>query len=176
MLNYQNGLIFTAQSSSTSDINLITSDPNCNISFPNRLHHVTRFHLITPLPFSHLQPLASKTTSPNQRMRLLLASPLHLKPTRSNLIFEVPTRAIKPSKHLFRSPHTTRKMSTTNQPTFSSNYDPSIGIKDVQPLLRSHGGKWILIESGKGVERSFKFKTFKKTWVCIFPKLHSELI
>jgi len=55
--------------------------------------------------------------------------------------------------------------STTPQPTFSSNYDPAQGNQDLAPLLKSNGGKWTLIESGKGVERGFKFKTFKKTWV-----------
>jgi len=59
-------------------------------------------------------------------------------------------------------------MSTQPSPTFSSNYDPEQGMKDLNPLLKSNGGKWGLIESGKGVERSFKFKTFKKTWVCRF--------
>jgi 4a-hydroxytetrahydrobiopterin dehydratase len=60
-------------------------------------------------------------------------------------------------------------------PTFSSNYDPAKGIKDLEPLLKGNGGTWVLIESGKGVERSFKFKTFKKTWVCLshsLPLIH----
>jgi hypothetical protein len=60
-------------------------------------------------------------------------------------------------------------MSTQPSPTFSSNYDPEQGMKDLNPLLKSNGGKWGLIESGNGVERSFKFKTFKKTWVRRFP-------
>jgi hypothetical protein len=62
-------------------------------------------------------------------------------------------------------------MSTQPSPTFSSNYDPEQGAKDLDSLLKSNGGKWTLIESGKGVERSFKFKTFKKTWVRHFPPL-----
>jgi hypothetical protein len=56
-----------------------------------------------------------------------------------------------------------RKMSTT--PAFSSHYDPEKAVKDIAPLLKENGGKWVLTQSGKGVERSFKFKTFKKTWV-----------
>lgn len=60
-------------------------------------------------------------------------------------------------------------MSTQPSPTFSSNYDPEQGAKDLDPLLKSNGGKWGLIESGKGVERSFRFKTFKKTWVRFSP-------
>jgi 4a-hydroxytetrahydrobiopterin dehydratase len=55
--------------------------------------------------------------------------------------------------------------STTTTPVFSSNYDPEQGAQDLAPLLASGGGRWTLIESGKGVERGFKFKTFKKTWV-----------
>jgi 4a-hydroxytetrahydrobiopterin dehydratase len=58
-------------------------------------------------------------------------------------------------------------MSTQPSPAFSSNYDPEKGITDLEPLLKSNGGKWLLLEGGKGVERSFKFKTFKKTWVCL---------
>merc|ERR1712093_60646 len=72
--------------------------------------------------------------------------------------------------------------STTPQPTFSSNYDPAQGNQDLAPLLKSNGGKWTLIESGKGVERGFKFKTFKKTWEfmnlvaaeCAVQKHHPE--
>lgn len=67
-------------------------------------------------------------------------------------------------------------------PSFSSNYNPDQGSKDIQPLLRSNGGKWTLIESGKGLERNFKFKTFKKTWEfmnivaaeCAVKKHHPE--
>jgi 4a-hydroxytetrahydrobiopterin dehydratase len=60
--------------------------------------------------------------------------------------------------------------STAPTPSFSSNYDPEQGARDLAPLLAGEGGKWALIESGKGVERSFKFKTFKKTWVSCVPK------
>jgi 4a-hydroxytetrahydrobiopterin dehydratase len=59
-------------------------------------------------------------------------------------------------------------MSTLASPTFSSNYNPEQGTKELSPLLKSRGGKWILIENGKGIERSFRFKTFKKTWVRHF--------
>lgn len=60
--------------------------------------------------------------------------------------------------------------STAPTPSFSSNYDPEQGARDLAPLLAGEGGKWALIESGKGVERNFKFKTFKKTWVSYLPK------
>ncbi|PMD46508.1 putative pterin-4-alpha-carbinolamine dehydratase [Hyaloscypha variabilis F] len=73
-------------------------------------------------------------------------------------------------------------MSTQPTPTFSSNYPPEQGVQDLSPLLKSNGGKWVLIQSGKGVERSFKFKTFKKTWEfmnivaaeCAVKKHHPE--
>ncbi|XMA14945.1 hypothetical protein WAI453_007736 [Rhynchosporium graminicola] len=57
--------------------------------------------------------------------------------------------------------------STSNSPTpvFSSTYPADKANEELSPLLKSSGGKWTLIESGKGVERGFKFKTFKKTWI-----------
>ncbi|KAM0484373.1 hypothetical protein ACHAPX_001796 [Trichoderma viride] len=35
----------------------------------------------------------------------------------------------------------------------------------LEPLLASHGGKWMLTSDGDALERSFKFKNFTKTWV-----------
>lgn len=37
----------------------------------------------------------------------------------------------------------------------------------LEPLLVSNGGKWTLTSDGEALERSFKFKNFTKTWVCI---------
>lgn len=78
-------------------------------------------------------------------------------------------RTLRPHKNIpyqaFR--HSSCKMSTPSNPVFSAGYDPEQGTRDLAPLLRENGGKWSVIESGKGVERGFKFKTFKKTWVCI---------
>jgi 4a-hydroxytetrahydrobiopterin dehydratase len=33
------------------------------------------------------------------------------------------------------------------------------------PLLKSNGGQWVLGADGEALERTFKFKTFAKTWV-----------
>ncbi|OWP00141.1 hypothetical protein B2J93_8712 [Marssonina coronariae] len=52
-------------------------------------------------------------------------------------------------------------------PAFSSSYERSQATEDVAPLLQAHGGRWTLLASGKGVQRRFKFKTFKKTWVRV---------
>jgi len=75
-------------------------------------------------------------------------------------------------------------MTTTTQPSpnFASNYAPSQGLKDLAPLLKDNGGKWSLIDSGKGIERGFKFKGFKKCWEfmnlvapeCVVKKHHPE--
>ena|SRR6266536_6317053 len=81
---------------------------------------------------------------------------------------------LQPINSLHKAPlrtlHITRSITSQNQPQpqFSSNYSPEQGIKDVSALLRGSGGKWELTGSGKGVERGFKFKTFKKTWVSFF--------
>jgi len=56
---------------------------------------------------------------------------------------------------------------------FSAGYDPELGERELKPLLRQNGGKWEVIESGRGVQRGFRFKSFKKTWVCNSPFLFS---
>lgn len=104
-----------------------------------------------------------------QRMRVPLTSRLH-----QTLIHfhpaHFPTRA---ATYLFPPPRPNRKMTAA---TFSSNYDPEKGTEDLRTLLRANGGKWSLNENGKGVERSFKFKTFKKTWVCFPNKIHAAIV
>lgn len=111
---------------------------------------------------SHLQTyhhLVKSTTPPQIAMRTPFPSILFSKP-----IHPLKTPHYLAPRHLTTTPP---KMSaTTPQPVFSSSYDPTQATKDLSPLLRGTGGKWGLIDSGKGVERSFKFKTFKKTWVC----------
>lgn len=51
----------------------------------------------------------------------------------------------------------------TRLPRFMSSQSPA----KLEPLLASHGGKWTLTSDGEALERSFKFKNFTKTWVCI---------
>lgn len=60
-------------------------------------------------------------------------------------------------------------------PRFSSGSDESELARPLQALLApaaadgqttaADGGRWALIPNGEGLERSFKFKTFAKTWV-----------
>ncbi|MCJ1405465.1 hypothetical protein MMC11_008693 [Xylographa trunciseda] len=42
---------------------------------------------------------------------------------------------------------------------------PNTPLKDFEALLTDHGGKWSLSHDGKGLERTLKFKTFKRTRV-----------
>jgi 4a-hydroxytetrahydrobiopterin dehydratase len=62
-------------------------------------------------------------------------------------------------------------MTSSIQPVFASSYDPAVGAKDLEGILRDggKGGRWTLVASGRGVERSFRFKGFKKTWVGCSP-------
>lgn len=62
---------------------------------------------------------------------------------------------------------TTTTTTTTTQPSFSANADIAALKQELDPLLNLNGGKWALTTSGNGLERSFRFKTFKKTWVRI---------
>jgi len=59
----------------------------------------------------------------------------------------------------------TRTMTTAPaQPSFSAGEDISALQETLHPLLRANGGKWQVTATNNGLERSFKFKTFKKTW------------
>ncbi|KAK8033365.1 pterin 4 alpha carbinolamine dehydratase [Apiospora marii] len=57
-------------------------------------------------------------------------------------------------------------MSTTTQAKFATGSDEAALKSKLQSLLvtAATGGRWNLIGSGEGLERSFKFKTFAKTW------------
>ncbi|KAI1074948.1 transcriptional coactivator/pterin dehydratase [Whalleya microplaca] len=56
--------------------------------------------------------------------------------------------------------------STQTQARFSAGADEAALDRALKPLLASagQGGRWTLIPGGEGLERSFKFKTFAKTW------------
>ncbi|KAI1468792.1 transcriptional coactivator/pterin dehydratase [Daldinia caldariorum] len=51
-------------------------------------------------------------------------------------------------------------------PKFSAGIDEAALTPTLEPLLASarRGGRWVLTASGEGLERSFRFKTFAKTW------------
>ncbi|OTB15480.1 hypothetical protein K445DRAFT_317738 [Daldinia sp. EC12] len=51
-------------------------------------------------------------------------------------------------------------------PQFSAGVDEPALTRALETLLASAGlgGRWVLTASGEGLERSFKFKTFAKTW------------
>ncbi|RYP03065.1 hypothetical protein DL764_005414 [Monosporascus ibericus] len=55
----------------------------------------------------------------------------------------------------------------TSTPKFSAGSDEQALTRTLEPLLESagSGGRWTLTPNGAGLERSFKFKTFGKTWV-----------
>ncbi|XXG94429.1 hypothetical protein Hte_000685 [Hypoxylon texense] len=52
-------------------------------------------------------------------------------------------------------------------PRFSPGVNEPALKQALAPLLASAelGGRWALVPGGEGLERSFKFKTFAKTWV-----------
>lgn len=55
------------------------------------------------------------------------------------------------------------------QPRFSKGTDDAAASSAVEALLVSSGegagGRWTLTKEGEALERTFKFKTFAKTWV-----------
>lgn len=46
----------------------------------------------------------------------------------------------------------------------SKDEDSDSLARDVTKLVDN--GRWTVCNEGKGLERQFKFKTFKATWVC----------
>ncbi|KAM0277926.1 hypothetical protein ACHAQH_005469 [Verticillium albo-atrum] len=77
------------------------------------------------------------------------------------------TRATRPYLNLCsRSPlrafTTTPAPMSTQNPSFSKGADPSALTPKLTPLLAP--GRWSLTNEGAALERTFRFKTFAKTW------------
>ncbi|KAK1759402.1 pterin 4 alpha carbinolamine dehydratase-domain-containing protein [Echria macrotheca] len=49
-------------------------------------------------------------------------------------------------------------------PRFSASTDTAAAHAALAPLITPGGGRWRLTADGEGLERTFKFKTFAKTW------------
>ncbi|KND93114.1 Pterin-4-alpha-carbinolamine dehydratase [Tolypocladium ophioglossoides CBS 100239] len=63
-----------------------------------------------------------------------------------------------------RKPPSSRRFASTVQPRFSSGTNEATVSRALAPLLSTSGGRWTLASDGRALERSFKFKTFAKTW------------
>jgi len=61
---------------------------------------------------------------------------------------------------------TVRHHSTMPSAIFSPGSEGPVTEAALAKLLPTGGGRWALTADGQGIERSFKFKTFTKTWVC----------
>lgn len=61
------------------------------------------------------------------------------------------------------SSHTTAT-TTPQQPIFSKGTNEAAATSALGSLLSSSGGRWSLVKEGEALERTFKFKTFAKTW------------
>lgn len=58
---------------------------------------------------------------------------------------------------------------SSHQPRFSQGADEAKLTASLDPLLSSSGGRWALTKEGEALERTFRFKTFGKTWVSTLP-------
>ena len=59
-----------------------------------------------------------------------------------------------------------RDMATIQaKPSYSANEKTEEVDHLLYPLLKEGGGTWELSGDSKGLERTFKFKTFRTTWV-----------
>lgn len=74
-----------------------------------------------------------------------------------------------------KSHHQSRHQQQRNQSRMLTRADLSIAdsTPDQESLVQEasqlvdNGGRWRLCREGKGIERGFKFRTFKTTWVCL---------
>ncbi|KAI0553678.1 pterin 4 alpha carbinolamine dehydratase-domain-containing protein [Xylaria curta] len=81
-------------------------------------------------------------------------------------------QAIKPSQspftltqlRRFQSSSGVHMTTATTKVRFSAGADETSLTAALEGLLAGKGGRWTLISSGQGLERSFKFKNFTKTW------------
>lgn len=78
----------------------------------------------------------------------------------------------------FHTAPVTSTMENNMRINFSSGSDENTLTKALQELLDSagKGGRWALLPTGQGLERSFKFKNFAKTWVSILEPCLSLLL
>ncbi|CAI4210581.1 unnamed protein product [Parascedosporium putredinis] len=56
------------------------------------------------------------------------------------------------------------RLMSSASPNFSAGSDVAALTSSLEPLISRPGGKWTLARGGEALERSFKFKTFGKTW------------
>ncbi|KAH7317627.1 transcriptional coactivator/pterin dehydratase [Rhexocercosporidium sp. MPI-PUGE-AT-0058] len=151
-----------------------------SLATPNLIHPPTHPHHRT---INHLPTHHNHHTFRQLKMRPPTSIPLSLSLKLLHPIPHIPPTQYSILKHKY-STSTCRMSSpsTSPKPAFSSTYPASQGTADLSPLLKSNGGRWTLIQSGKGVERGFRFKTFKKTWEfmnlvaseCAVQKHHPE--
>lgn len=124
--------------------------------------------LARSIPCRQQQGTYSTATSINRPR----TSRLHNLPVHARRLEAFPTARRRPLS-------TTAPMSAT--PTFSEGSDDSSLSASLSKLTAPHG-EWTLTSDGRGLERSFKFKTFKAAWafmndtaeVCKTHKHHPE--
>ena len=49
---------------------------------------------------------------------------------------------------------------------YSAGEDEEQLSRDAAALTTQGGGRWKVTDDSRGLERTFRFKTFKATWVC----------
>ncbi|KAI8635291.1 transcriptional coactivator/pterin dehydratase [Xylariaceae sp. FL1651] len=101
----------------------------------------------------------SISVSRGKAMKILCITRSTNNNTRSSFLFQ----------HLWRSQSSssTFAMERNAKIKFSAGADETLLTNTLEELLGAagNGGRWALIPSGHGLERSFKFKNFTKTWV-----------
>lgn len=79
----------------------------------------------------------------------------------------IPLRPVsaKPPTTILRGLRIPSPRAMHDGPRFSPGTDESSASPALDALLSPSGGRWTLAKEGEALERSFRFKTFAKTWV-----------
>ncbi|KAL8987589.1 MAG: hypothetical protein Q9177_003215 [Variospora cf. flavescens] len=89
------------------------------------------------------------------------------------------TRSFHPLKLAAQSAHPKPK-APMHTLSIAKGQDEKEILEYLEPLVRDTGGRWSIIQSGKGIHADFHFKSFKQTWVSaiqhlILPKYRRPL-
>jgi hypothetical protein len=133
---------------------------------PLRHIYTSVFHISSPETHTSLVP-ASQSLRQLRQLAMLARPRLHV-----NLASRIHTVSSHP---VVIYPY--RALATMAlQPRFSKDTDDTTASSAVEALVSSGegtGGRWTLTKEGEALERTFKFKTFAKTWVPLPPIKHS---
>lgn len=115
---------------------------------------------------SALSPLRlSRQSQQPQNILRPFTSDRILHPNRTRSFSTSPTTTTSHQQPRPESPQSSSMLTRVDLSIADSTPDQEALVQETSQLVEN-GGRWRLCREGRGIERGFKFKTFKTTWVC----------